>query len=114
MVVVDVPVLILLRRLMPHRIDGVSCIAFIKRFVKRGLSVAARRQPSSASDARVQCFQVVGQMLPGPTRRVKLCFQRFAEVGPAAVLYQFYLPIAVDNLPLVRVTPNSAHAWEGE
>ena len=107
MVVVDVPVLILLRRLMPHGIDGVSCIAFIKRFVKRGLSVAARRQPSSSSDARVQCFQVVGQMLPGRLRRAKLCFQRFAEDGPAAVLYQFHLPIAVDNLPLVRVDPTA-------
>lgn len=108
MVVVDVPVLILLRRLMPHGIDGVSCIAFIKRFVKRGLSVAARRRPRSASDARVQCFQVVGQMLPGRLRRARLCFQGFAGSGSAAVLYQVYLPVGVDELPLVRVETNSA------
>ncbi len=103
MVLVEVPVLILLRRMTPHGIGGVGCNAFIKNFIKRGLHVAGRR-PSSVADARVQCFKIIGQMLPGRRRRAELCFQRLTENGHAAVLYRVHLPTGIDGVPLVRAS----------
>lgn len=99
MVAVDLPVLILLRRLEPHGIDGIGCVAFLKRFIRHGLAAAAAHTTGLRdADGIVQCFKIVGHILPGPLRRVELRFQAFADNRHAAVLDRVHPSIAVASL----------------